>query len=445
MSRHEGVSCDSCLKGNFRGKRYKCLICYDYDLCGTCYEVGATSTRHTPDHAMQCILTRSDFDLYYGGEAVSVEQPQSFTCPICGKMGFTEMTLQEHVAAEHTDASSEVVCPVCAALPGGEPNHVTEDFAAHLSLEHRSNRELDEPSGSRHVRRIPHPAGRGMSSARARRSQMQFSSTGGLSALSPSNRDSMDPIAELLSQLSSGVRRTATLAQPSTTSQIQQLQMQLQLERQQAQAARQQLERLPRRQAHLAPSTQAAPTTTGPSLHAHCPPTLEPPAVHFLLSRCVELCLQDADQQALELERADRSLFAQELLLTTLSEQVDQKQQHLWTPHDNAWWGVPAQALALGWSVGNGPSSSAELSSSTTPTPAAGPALAAPPASAATPAPSTGPAQETACRAQQPSRASRNATNEQHRAGSREGRLSPSRRKVVRVLDERNRLGEPPH
>lgn len=53
----------------------------------------------------------------------------------------------------------------------------------------------DEPSGSRHVRRIPHPAGRGMSSARARRSQMQFSSTGGLSALSPSNRDSMDPIA----------------------------------------------------------------------------------------------------------------------------------------------------------------------------------------------------------------------------------------------------------
>uniref|UniRef100_A0A224YVJ9 RING-type E3 ubiquitin transferase n=1 Tax=Rhipicephalus zambeziensis TaxID=60191 RepID=A0A224YVJ9_9ACAR len=61
MSRHEGVSCDSCMKANFRGKRYKCLICYDYDLCGTCYEAGATNTRHTPDHAMQCILTRSDF------------------------------------------------------------------------------------------------------------------------------------------------------------------------------------------------------------------------------------------------------------------------------------------------------------------------------------------------------------------------------------------------
>jgi len=56
-----GVSCDSCLKGNFRGRRYKCLICYDYDLCATCYEAGATTTRHTTEHPMQCILTRSDF------------------------------------------------------------------------------------------------------------------------------------------------------------------------------------------------------------------------------------------------------------------------------------------------------------------------------------------------------------------------------------------------
>ncbi|KAL3183172.1 hypothetical protein MRX96_006940, partial [Rhipicephalus microplus] len=31
------------------------------------------------------------------------------------------------------------------------------------------------------------------------------------------------------------------------------------------------------------------------------------------------------------------------------------------------------------------------------------------------------------------------------RSRSREGRLSPSRRKVVRVLDERNKLKEPPH
>lgn len=56
-----GVSCDSCMKANFKGKRYKCLICYDYDLCSTCYEGGVTTGRHSTDHAMQCILTRADF------------------------------------------------------------------------------------------------------------------------------------------------------------------------------------------------------------------------------------------------------------------------------------------------------------------------------------------------------------------------------------------------
>lgn len=47
--------------------------------------------------------------MYYGGEGVSVEQPQSLTCPYCTRMGFTEATLQEHVAADHPDTSFEVV------------------------------------------------------------------------------------------------------------------------------------------------------------------------------------------------------------------------------------------------------------------------------------------------------------------------------------------------
>jgi len=86
----------------------------------------------------------------------------------------------------------------------------------------------DEPTGIRHVRRIPHP-GRGVGGARTRRAtNMHFSGTGGasLTGLSPSGREAMDPIAELLSQLSS-VRSRAAAAQ-SVTSQLQQLEMQLQ-------------------------------------------------------------------------------------------------------------------------------------------------------------------------------------------------------------------------
>lgn len=84
---------------------------------------------------------------------------------------------------------------------------------------------------------------------------MHFSSSGALSTLSPSGRESVDPITELLSHLTS-VRRG-----PQST-QLQQLQMQIQLERQQITAARQQLERLPRRQAHPVVSSSSAASST---------------------------------------------------------------------------------------------------------------------------------------------------------------------------------------
>ncbi|KAM9507608.1 E3 ubiquitin-protein ligase KCMF1 isoform 1-T1 [Guaruba guarouba] len=333
-----GVSCDACLKGNFRGRRYKCLICYDYDLCATCYESGATTTRHTTDHPMQCILTRVDFDLYYGGEAFSIEQPQSFTCPYCGKMGYTETSLQEHVTSEHAETSTEVICPICAALPGGDPNHVTDDFAAHLTLEHRAPRDLDESSGVRHVRRMFHP-GRGLGGPRARRSNMHFTTTspGGLSSsqssYSPSNREAMDPIAEtfsslaeLLSQLS-GVRRSAggqlNSSGPSA-SQLQQLQMQLQLERQHAQAARQQLEtarNATRRTNTINVNTTMtqSTTTTNTSNTENSQQTIQ--NSQFLLTRLNDPKMSEVERQSMESERADCSLFVQELLLSTLMQE----------------------------------------------------------------------------------------------------------------------------
>ena len=55
-----GVSCDSCMKSGFSGVRYKCLVCCDYDLCSACYDAKLVTSRHKVDHAMQCLLTKSD-------------------------------------------------------------------------------------------------------------------------------------------------------------------------------------------------------------------------------------------------------------------------------------------------------------------------------------------------------------------------------------------------
>ena len=316
MSRHEGVSCDSCNKNNFRGKRFKCLICYDYDLCAQCYDSGASTTRHTKDHPMQCILTRSDFEVYYGGEALTVDHPQSFCCPFCGKLGLTESGLPEHVTAEHPDATSEVVCPVCAALPRGDPNHVTDDFIAHLTMEHKSQsiRDFDEPTGSR-VRRILH-GGRSLGQARARRATNQ--SLGNSSSTTPqlvpnpaTVRDTIDPIAELLSQLS-GVRRSAQQSQQSVQSQLQLLQQQLQFERQQVQQTRERLERLPRRPMNSAVGTAAPASQTVRSDSSNASNSA------FLLARCYDSELQENEKSQLEEKRANRSLFVQDLLVSTL-------------------------------------------------------------------------------------------------------------------------------
>jgi len=351
-------------------------VCYDYDLCANCYEAGASTTRHSSDHPMQCILTRADYDVFFFGESITLDSPQAFTCPLCGNHGFTEATLQEHVAAEHAalDPSVEVVCPICASA-GGDPNLVTNDIMGHLTVEHRtsggtrssssggvSSQSIDtgmsageesNAGGIRHVRRIPHP-GRSVTGARARRTNMHFSHTAAagssaLSSLSPSNatRDAMDPIAELLQQLS-GVRRNH--AAQSTSSQLQQLQMQLQLERQQAQVARQQqLERgssvgANRRStptnssltsvvaAAGATSSPLGPLVTGQSNNSSAPgnagaiggAAASSASSQFLLSRVGLDIPSDDEIITQETERVERGQFVQDLLLSTLlMEAVD--------------------------------------------------------------------------------------------------------------------------
>lgn len=83
-------------------------------------------------------------DLFFGGDSQGSEHVHSFTCPLCGQLGFSEPELREHVTKQHSDSvPQEVICPVCAAHPSGDPNHLTDDLPTHLTVEHRALREME--------------------------------------------------------------------------------------------------------------------------------------------------------------------------------------------------------------------------------------------------------------------------------------------------------------
>lgn len=143
--------------------------------------------------------------------------------------------------------------------------------------------------------------------------------------MSPSSRDTVDPIAELLSQLS-GVRRSTGNTSSSTPTQLQQLQMQLQLERQQVNTTRQQLERLPRRQTQSQTAREStvnaganapqstlilnpSPAVTQPSSNSVAP--MPPPSHSFLLTSLLEEPVQNNLDE-------DRAEFVRQLLFSTL-------------------------------------------------------------------------------------------------------------------------------
>ena len=148
-----------------------------------------------------------------------------------------------------------------------------------------------------------------------------------LSTLSPSARETVDPIAELLSQLS-GVRRAAG----SSSSQLHQLQMELQLQRQQAQAQRQTLDRLARRPpasaAAAAPSVQPNPAPAQPKSGSEGPSSGSP-SCGFLLSALTpdDLDSGPGSGSSLETDSAKQEKFLAELLLGALSLQSDQEKE----------------------------------------------------------------------------------------------------------------------
>ncbi len=80
--RLKGVRCDACDVTSFQLRRYKCLQCDDYDLCGLCHDNQRETNRHKKDHPMQCLILEGDRNIFFQNDVTSVNYPLSITMSI---------------------------------------------------------------------------------------------------------------------------------------------------------------------------------------------------------------------------------------------------------------------------------------------------------------------------------------------------------------------------
>ncbi|XP_017097086.2 uncharacterized protein [Drosophila bipectinata] len=141
MNRHEGIACSGCGKVAFTGRMYRCLSCRDFDICADCYDSDFTTATHPFDHPVKCVYTPADVELYFGGEYISSDPPQSYRCPYCKRWGFNESTFLEHVSAQHVDASPLLVSTMVTLFE--------QQQAARLFLEDEQLASFSAAAGSR--------------------------------------------------------------------------------------------------------------------------------------------------------------------------------------------------------------------------------------------------------------------------------------------------------
>ena len=86
------------------------------------------------------LCRRSNFEyiytLWFNFFQVQTDLAFSYTCPICGRLGHTILTLKDHLNQEHNNSNLEVICPICASLSDGNANQQTKNLVYHLSTKH---------------------------------------------------------------------------------------------------------------------------------------------------------------------------------------------------------------------------------------------------------------------------------------------------------------------
>ncbi|KAH8249058.1 hypothetical protein KR032_005501 [Drosophila birchii] len=143
---HRNICCDGCQRVEFRGRRFRCMRCTNYDLCGDCYDQRIETQAHSVDHPMQLIPEPGqEPDLQLGSDMLElVHLSNCYSCPYCGLFGCTAKQLIKHVYDQHRLSEGYVACPMCASLPAVELLAI-RNLSRHLLLNHIDQANQLEP------------------------------------------------------------------------------------------------------------------------------------------------------------------------------------------------------------------------------------------------------------------------------------------------------------